>query len=127
MTGHYVVVESLGNAVLKPFEVPRPKAGEVLLENDYTVVSAGTERANLMNLPNTSGGFPYHPGYCGIGRVIAVGDGVENVGKTVRESVRYDEDTNQVSVPSPAPTREQLGRAVQALADVLSGDAAERE
>ncbi len=78
MTGRYVVFESVGKAVLKPFEVPRPAAGEVLLENDYTVISAGTERANLMNLPNTSGGFPYHPGYSGVGRVITIGDGVEN-------------------------------------------------
>lgn len=78
MTGHYIVFEAIGKAVVKPFEVPQPGPGEVLLENDYTVISAGTERANLMNLPNTSGGFPYYPGYCGIGRVIAVGDGVEN-------------------------------------------------
>ncbi len=78
MTGHYVVFESVGKAALKPFEVPQPGAGEVLLENNYTVISAGTERANLMNLPNTSGGFPYHPGYSGVGRIIAIGDGVEN-------------------------------------------------
>ena len=77
MTGSYIVFESVGKAVLKQFEVQQPKAGQVLLENEYTVVSAGTERANLMNLPNTSLAFPYHPGYCGIGRVIAVGDGVE--------------------------------------------------
>lgn len=64
--------------MLQPFEVRPPGAGEVLLENEYTVVSAGTERANLLNLPNTSGGFPYRPGYCGLGRVIAVGEGVEN-------------------------------------------------
>ncbi len=79
MTGHCVVVEAIGQAVLKPFEVGRPSAGEVLIENDYTVVSAGTERANLVNLPNTSGQFPYYPGYCGIARIIEVGDGVENV------------------------------------------------
>lgn len=79
MTGHYIVSESVGTAVLRPFEVPRPAPGEVLVESDYSVVSAGTERANLMNLPNTSGAFPYYPGYCGIGRVIALGDGVENV------------------------------------------------
>ncbi|MCK5804057.1 MAG: zinc-binding alcohol dehydrogenase [Lentisphaeria bacterium] len=78
MTGSYVVFESIGQAVLKQFEVRRPKAGEVLLESEYTVVSAGTERANLMNLPNTSNTFPYYPGYCGVGRVVAVGDGVEN-------------------------------------------------
>lgn len=79
MTGSYIVFESIGKAVLKQFEVQQPRAGEVLLENDYTVVSAGTERANLMNLPNTSLTFPYHPGYCGIGRVIAIGDGVKNI------------------------------------------------
>ncbi|MFP3903332.1 MAG: zinc-dependent alcohol dehydrogenase [Armatimonadota bacterium] len=78
MTGSCIVFESLGKAVLKPFDVPRPGAGEVLLANEYTVVSAGTERANLINLPNTSGGFPYRPGYCGVGRVIAVGEGVKN-------------------------------------------------
>jgi 2-desacetyl-2-hydroxyethyl bacteriochlorophyllide A dehydrogenase len=78
MTGHTIVFESVGKAVLKPFEVPSPRPGEVLLANEYTVVSAGTERANLMNLPNTSGGFPYYPGYSGVGRVTAVGEGVEN-------------------------------------------------
>jgi len=79
MTGQYIVFESIGEAVLRPFDVPQPRPGEVLVENEYTVISAGTERANLLNLPNTSGGFPYHPGYCGIGCVIDVGEGVENV------------------------------------------------
>ena len=78
MKGSYIVFESIGKAALERFDVPQPKAGEVLLENDYTVVSAGTERANLMNLPNTSLKFPYHPGYSGVGRVIALGDGVVN-------------------------------------------------
>jgi len=79
MKGRYIVFESVGKAVLKEFDVPQPGPGEILLENAYTVVSAGTERANLINLPNTSGKFPYHPGYSGVGRVIAVGDGVEDV------------------------------------------------
>ncbi|MCC7495830.1 MAG: zinc-binding alcohol dehydrogenase [Fimbriimonadaceae bacterium] len=75
MTGHYIVFETPGQAVLRPCEVPVPRAGEVLLENHYTLISAGTERANLIGLPNTSGQFPFYPGYCGVGRVIAVGDG----------------------------------------------------
>ena len=82
MTGYYIVFESIGKVVLKEFEVPQPKAGEVLLKNDYTVVSAGTELANLMNLPNTGtseNGFPFNPGYCGAGRVIVVGDEVTNL------------------------------------------------
>lgn len=82
MVGSYIVFESIGKAVLKPFDVPQPKAGQVLIENDYTVVSAGTERANLVQLPNTGTaetGFPFLPGYCGAGRVRAVGDGVASL------------------------------------------------
>jgi 2-desacetyl-2-hydroxyethyl bacteriochlorophyllide A dehydrogenase len=79
VTGHYVVFESVGEAVLKPFAVPEPGSGEAVIATDYSVISAGTERANLMNLPNTSGGFPYRPGYCGVGRVMGVGAEVEGV------------------------------------------------
>ncbi len=82
MTGHYVVFESCCNAVLKECEVSEPGADEVLLESDYSVVSAGTERANLINLPNTvtdKSGFPFLPGYCGVGRVIAQGKDVANL------------------------------------------------
>lgn len=95
MTGYRVVFENVGKAALQPFEVQQPKAGEVLLENEYTVISAGTERANLMNMPNTgpsksadfatlaaseaSQKFPFYPGYCGVGRLIAVGEGVEGI------------------------------------------------
>ena len=82
MTGSYVVFESIGKAILKTFEVAPPLADEVLLESDYTVISAGTERANLINLPNTGtdeNGFPFLPGYCGAGRVIAAGKDVTNL------------------------------------------------
>ncbi|MBL8994322.1 MAG: zinc-binding dehydrogenase [Spirochaetia bacterium] len=95
MKGHRIDFVSVGKAILSTFEVPEPKAGEVLLENEYTVISAGTERANLLNLPNTRGSeapdfasveapdpskkFPFHPGYSGIGKVIAVGEGVADL------------------------------------------------
>lgn len=82
MPGHYIVIESIGKAVLKEFDIPQPGPGEVLLENDYTVISAGTERDYLLGLPNTGTaecGFPFEPGYCGAGRVVAIGDGVENL------------------------------------------------
>jgi len=82
MTGSFVSFESKGRAVLNKFEIPALKPGEALLENDYTVISAGTERANLVALPNTGtaeGGFPFQPGYCGAGRVVALGEGVENL------------------------------------------------
>jgi 2-desacetyl-2-hydroxyethyl bacteriochlorophyllide A dehydrogenase len=82
MRGHYVEFESIGKTVLKEYDIPQPQAGDVLIENEYTVISAGTERANLVQLPNTGtseSGFPFRPGYCGAGRVCAVGDGVENL------------------------------------------------
>ncbi len=82
MKGTYIVFESKGQAALKDFEVPRTQVGEVLLETEYSVISAGTELANLMNLPNTETGqrgFPFRPGYCGSGRVLAIGDAVTNL------------------------------------------------
>ncbi|MEK6793185.1 MAG: zinc-binding alcohol dehydrogenase [Spirochaetota bacterium] len=88
MDGSCIVFESTGKAVVKQIDVPQPKADEVLLENEYTVISAGTERANLMNLPNTGSeeqGFPFYPGYSGSGRVMSVGDEVTdlNIGDRV--------------------------------------------
>ncbi len=95
MIGYRVVFEDIGKAALTTFDVQQPRAGEVLIENEFTVVSAGTERANLVNMPNTgpsnasdfrtvaapnaSEKFPYYPGYCGIGKVLAIGEGVDNV------------------------------------------------
>lgn len=81
MNGKQIVFKSKGRAELVEVGVPAPGAGEVVIQNDYTVVSAGTERANLVRLPNThtaERGFPYHPGYSGAGRVCAVGDGVDS-------------------------------------------------
>ncbi len=82
MDGYQIIFESRGNAVLKGFEIPELKNGEVLLESDYSAVSAGTEGANLRQLPNTvtaECGFPHYPGYSAAGRVIAAGKEVKKV------------------------------------------------
>ena len=73
MKNYIVTVVSPGNAELCECEVPQLSGDLVLIRNHYTVVSAGTERANLLGMPNTSGQFPYYPGYCGAGEVVAVG------------------------------------------------------
>lgn len=77
----YICAESPGNAVLKQeeFDPASLKPDEVLLESDYSAVSAGTERAWLLGMPNTGQRFPYHPGYSAAGRVIAAGAEVENL------------------------------------------------
>ncbi len=82
MTGYYIVFESIGRAVLKEFEIPELKADEVLLESDYSAVSAGTEVANLLQRPNTvtaERGFPHGSGYSASGRVVARGKDVTNL------------------------------------------------
>lgn len=38
MIGHCIVFESIGKAVLKECDVPKPGPGEVLLESDYSVI-----------------------------------------------------------------------------------------
>ena len=48
----------------------------VLVRTEYTVVSGGTERAVLIASKNSPASFPCRLGYCGIGRVVKVGEGV---------------------------------------------------
>ncbi len=55
------------------------KPDEVLVESDYSVISAGTEIANFKGLPNTSGVFPWNPGYSSSGRILETGSEVEDL------------------------------------------------
>ena len=71
MRGSRVVFPERGRAAVEAFELPALAPGQVLIENEYTVISAGTERANLLAMPNTPGRYPQYPGYCGVGRVVA--------------------------------------------------------
>ncbi|MBI4979303.1 MAG: zinc-binding alcohol dehydrogenase [Spirochaetes bacterium] len=81
MSGYYVIFESKGTAVLRECDIPQPKDDEVLLESDYSVISAGTERANLLQMPNTgtTDGSAFIPGYSAAGRVIAAGKDVTDL------------------------------------------------
>ena len=64
-------------------------AGQVLVKTEYTVVSGGTERAILVGSPNAPSGFPARLGYCGVGRVVSVGEGVSSLGKGDRVLVYH--------------------------------------
>jgi 2-desacetyl-2-hydroxyethyl bacteriochlorophyllide A dehydrogenase len=59
--------------------LPSPEADQVLVEMEYTAVSAGTERDNLLGRPNTASRFPAALGYSGAGYVIALGNTVKGV------------------------------------------------
>ena len=61
-------------------EIPAVDEYGVLCRTEYSVVSGGTERANLIGLPNIpGGGFPRALGYCSIGRVLKTGGRVTTV------------------------------------------------
>ena len=80
---------------------------DVLTEMEYTVVSGGTERANLLDLPNTGKKWPKRLGYCGVGKVVQVGSAVKDIvpgdrvlvyhGYHAKYTIRPVEDITKIS------------------------------
>ncbi len=79
MLGYRIVFPEVRKAALESYTVPDLQPDEVLIANEYSVLSAGTERANLLGLPNTPRLFPVHMGYCAVGRILERGSGVQNL------------------------------------------------
>jgi 2-desacetyl-2-hydroxyethyl bacteriochlorophyllide A dehydrogenase len=66
----------------EPFDLPdTPGSGELLVQMERTIISAGTELANYTGLepatrvPGSWCYYPWNPGYGGIGRVLKAGTG----------------------------------------------------
>lgn len=58
----------------------RPGPGEVLIANEYSLISPGSERDWLSSSQNhfvLGATFPFIPGYSAAGRIAALGDGVD--------------------------------------------------
>jgi len=66
---------------LQDFELPPVSDNGILVQNDYTAVSVGTEIYNYVHggEPSRSGRFPRGTGYCNTGVVLEVGKGVVDV------------------------------------------------
>lgn len=103
-----VVFTAPGIAALKRATLPEPGAGQVLVKTAYTMVSAGTERANLMGMPNTNPNvpddsvlprFPKVLGYCGVGVVEQVGQGVATVKVGDRVIVYFGTHSSHTLLP----------------------------
>jgi 2-desacetyl-2-hydroxyethyl bacteriochlorophyllide A dehydrogenase len=85
-----VVFPQAKKATLENREIPRPKAGEVLLKTKCTMISIGTEMtAYSGEYPKGSSwekhfSYPFFPGYNNIGIVEETGEGVDSslIGKT---------------------------------------------
>lgn len=121
MKNYQILMESVSNANLREKEIPELKADQVLIRNHYTVVSAGTERAWSMDMPNAHSTFPYMPGYSGAGEVVKIGDAVTNVKVGDRVVVNWGghqlysvKDENLVRIP------ENVGMLDAALAHIAS-------
>ena len=107
MKSKQIVFTATHKAELLEVDVRELKENEVLTDMEYTVVSGGTERANIMAMPNAGGdNFPKTLGYCGIGHVIKIGSAVDNIavgdrvlvyhGKHMKYNVRTVEEITKV-------------------------------
>jgi 2-desacetyl-2-hydroxyethyl bacteriochlorophyllide A dehydrogenase len=67
-----LVFDVPGHATLIEEQLPRPLAGQIAVEAELSLVSAGTERTMLSKAP----AYPVRPGYSMVGRVTEVGPGV---------------------------------------------------
>ena len=66
---------------LEDFEIGDVPADGILMENEFTAVSIGTEIYNwtMGSEPGRAPSFPRSAGYCSVGRVLEVAPGIDNV------------------------------------------------
>jgi len=88
------------DAPTKPME-----PDSVLVRMEYSVISGGTERANIMAMPNTPCNFPLYPGYCGVGIVSQIGPQVTNVTVGDRVVVYHGRHAQYCVVPERHVTK----------------------
>lgn len=88
------------------FQEVRPVEGNLVqVRMEYTVVSGGTERANLMATKNVGQVFPKYLGYCGIGYVTEIGPMVEKIAVGDRVLVYHGIHTEYNVVPESDVTK----------------------
>jgi len=75
-----ILFTGIGKAELLEREISALAADEVIIKTEYSAISAGTERANLVAEPNTAskGKFPWAEGYSSVGIITEVGAGIKN-------------------------------------------------
>ena len=75
-----ILFTGIGKAELIDREIKDMADDEVVVKTEFSAVSAGTERANLIAEPNTAskGKFPWAEGYSSVGTIIDAGKDVKN-------------------------------------------------
>lgn len=104
-----ILFTSAGVAELVERPVPVPKAGEVLVRLVRSCISSGTERANLIGVPDSGVGifgaastttWPRQSGYSSSGVVEAVGEGVTSLKVGDRVAMSWTVHAAYVCVPA---------------------------
>lgn len=90
-------------------DIPELGKNDVLVRNEFTVISGGTERASLLAVKNVPYDFPRALGYSGVGHVLAVGENVTSVkpgdrvlvyhGIHANYNVRGEDEITKVDIP----------------------------
>jgi len=97
MNAKQIFFVDVGKAAILNVEQKITNPHQVLVRDHYTVISAGTERANIMDMPNTFayGRWPKQEGYSGVGIVEEVGSEVTSVKKGDRVLVIWGKHGNR--------------------------------
>ena len=106
MNARKIIFTKPKTAELLQIETNPLKANDVMVKMEYTVVSGGTERANILGMQNAGGDcFPKSLGYCGVGQVIEIGEKVENTAVGDRVLVYHGKHTDYNVVPESDVTK----------------------
>lgn len=92
-------------AALIEKELVEVRGNLVKVRMEYTAVSGGTERANIMGMANTPKDYPKFLGYCGVGYVEEIGDDVKNVAVGDRVLVYHGIHTQYNIIPESDVTK----------------------
>lgn len=94
-----VIFAQRGIAEFTELDIPAVTDDKVLVKTEFSAISGGTEKANLLGLPNTPVGYPRWLGYSSCGRVVEVGDKVTRFKPGERVIVYHGHHTNYNIVP----------------------------
>lgn len=100
-----IAFTGIKTAELIDTEVKQVEGNLVKVKMEYTVISGGTEKANLLGMNNTSKIFPKFLGYCGVGFVTEIGDKVQSVSVGDRVLVYHGIHTQYNVVPENDVTK----------------------
>ena len=81
MKARRFVIPEVRKIELEKFKLGDVPEDGILLQNEFTAVSIGTEIYNwtMGGEPGSAPSFPRSTGYCSVGRVLEVGPGIDNI------------------------------------------------